>query len=61
MLDSQMMGDECILRAHVIVESAFWEPAWSPLIRRRGRLAVSEKRWDDDEVFLRVEGLVFAD
>lgn len=60
-LDPKVLGDQCMLGAHVVVDAAFGKRAGCEMVRRRGRLAVPEEGWDDDEVFLRVEGLVFSD
>jgi hypothetical protein len=58
MRDAQVLRDERILRADVVVDGAARERA--ALVRRRRRLSVSEERGDDDEVFLWVERFIRA-
>lgn len=61
MLDSEVLRDEGMLGAHVIVKRAFRERAGEFLVRWRRRLAVSEESGDYDEVLLGVERLVIPD
>lgn len=59
--NAQVLRDELVLRAHVVVEGAFGERARSGVVGWRGGLAVAEEGGDDDVVVLGVEGLVFPD
>ena len=58
--DVELLGEEGVLGADVVVEGHVGEGG-DVGVGRGGGLAVAEKRGDDDEVLFGVEGLVFAD
>lgn len=58
--DVELLGEEGMLGADVVVEGHIWERGDGG-VGWRDRLAVAEEGGDDDEVFLWVQGLVFAD
>lgn len=58
--DFKFLGDKLILGADIVVEGDFWPLAFSGVIRRRCRLAISKQCGDYDKIILRVEGLVIA-
>lgn len=58
--DSKFLGDKLILGANVVVEGDFWPLAFSGVIRRGCRLAISKQCGDYDKIILWVEGLVIA-
>lgn len=61
MCDLQVFSDKFMLCADVVVKRDLGKWPWAWLVRRRGGLAISKQRCDDDEESFRVEKLVFSD
>lgn len=61
MRDAHVLGNEFILRPHIIVKRHLWEWPRTRLVGWRGGLAISEQGWNYNEEIPRVQELVVSD
>lgn len=60
MVDAEVLREQSMLGADVVVKQDFGERFQIWVIGRRRGLAIAEEGGDDYEVFLGIQGLVFA-